>query len=494
MCGIVGISAETNVAAEIYDSLLMLQHRGQDAAGMVVCDAQDKLNSRKSMGYVRDVFQQRHMNKLIGNYGIGHVRYPTAGGTGKEFAQPMYVNSPYGISMVHNGNLTNSKELGVQLFHAEMRHLNTDSDSEVLLNIFAHELGKQREIYPSAEHIFKAVAKTHRRCDGAYAVLALITGHGILAFRDNNAIRPLSIGIRKGETRDEYIIASEDALFESQGFKKLRDVEPGEAVYIDKKGNFHSQQCSDEPKKRPCIFEYVYFSRPDSKIDEISVYKARMRMGSKLAELIKMNNPDHDIDVVIPIPDSSTTAALQLAVDLNVPYREGFVKNRYIGRTFIMPYQEERRKSVRRKLNILDLEFEGKNVLLVDDSIVRGTTSRKIIEMAKEAGAKKVYFASAAPAIKYQNLYGIDMPATSELIAANRTDEEVAREIGADWLVYQTLEDLIETCQFGNPDIKEFETSIFTGEYITPLGDTYLEDLEISRQDEVKAQREKAKA
>ena len=375
-----------------------------------------------------------------------------------------------------------------------MRHLNTDSDSEVLLNIFAHELGKQREIYPSAEHIFKAVAKTHRRCDGAYAVLALITGHGILAFRDNNAIRPLSIGIRKGETRDEYIIASEDALFESQGFKKLRDVEPGEAVYIDKKGTFHSQQCSDEPKKRPCIFEYVYFSRPDSKIDEISVYKARMRMGSKLAELIKKNNPDHDIDVVIPIPDSSTTAALQLAVDLNVPYREGFVKNRYIGRTFIMPYQEERRKSVRRKLNILDLEFEGKNVLLVDDSIVRGTTSRKIIEMAKEAGAKKVYFASAAPAIKYQNLYGIDMPATSELIAANRTDEEVAREIGADWLVYQTLEDLIETCQFGNPDIKEFETSIFTGEYITPLGDTYLEDLEISRQDEVKAQREKAKA
>ncbi len=494
MCGIVGISAETNVAAEIYDSLLMLQHRGQDAAGMVVCDAQDKLNSRKSMGYVRDVFQQRHMNKLIGNYGIGHVRYPTAGGTGKEFAQPMYVNSPYGISMVHNGNLTNSKELGVQLFHAEMRHLNTDSDSEVLLNIFAHELGKQREIYPSAEHIFKAVSKTHRRCDGAYAVLALITGHGILAFRDNNAIRPLSIGIRKGETRDEYIIASEDALFESQGFKKLRDVEPGEAVYIDKKGNFHSQQCSDEPKKRPCIFEYVYFSRPDSKIDEISVYKARMRMGSKLAELIKKNNPDHDIDVVIPIPDSSTTAALQLAVDLNVPYREGFVKNRYIGRTFIMPYQEERRKSVRRKLNILDLEFEGKNVLLVDDSIVRGTTSRKIIEMAKEAGAKKVYFASAAPAIKYQNLYGIDMPATSELIAANRTDEEVAREIGADWLVYQTLEDLIETCQFGNPDIKEFETSIFTGVYITPLGDTYLEDLEISRQDEVKAQREKAKA
>ena len=494
MCGIVGISAETNIAAEIYDSLLMLQHRGQDAAGMVVCDSQDRLHSRKSMGYVRDVFQQRHMSKLIGNYGIGHVRYPTAGGAGKEFAQPMYVNSPYGISIAHNGNLTDSKELAVQLFHAEMRHLNTDSDSEVLLNIFAHELGKQREIYPSAEHIFKAVAKTHRRCDGAYAVLALITGHGILAFRDNNGIRPLSIGIREGKTRDEYIIASEDALFESQGFKKLRDVEPGEAIYIDKKGNFFSQQCAEAPQKRPCIFEYVYFSRPDSNIDEISVYKARMRMGSKLAELIKKKNPDHDIDVVIPIPDSSTTAALQLAVDLNVPYREGFVKNRYIGRTFIMPYQEERRKSVRRKLNILDLEFEGKNVMLVDDSIVRGTTSKKIIEMAKEAGAKKVYFASAAPAIKYQNLYGIDMPATSELIASNRTDEEVATEIGADWLVYQTLEDLIDTCKTGNPEIKEFETSIFTGEYITPLGENYLKDLETSRQDEVKAQREKAKA
>ena len=493
MCGIVGISAETNVAAEIYDSLLMLQHRGQDAAGMVVCDSQDKLQSRKSMGYVRDVFQQRHMEKLVGNYGIGHVRYPTAGGAGKEFAQPMYVNSPYGISLAHNGNLTNSKELAVQLFHAEMRHLNTDSDSEVLLNIFAHELGKQREIYPSADHIFKAVAKTHRRCDGAYAVLALITGHGILAFRDNNGIRPLSIGIRKGAKRDEYIIASEDALFESQGFKKLRDVEPGEAVYIDKKGNFFSQQCAEAPQKTPCIFEYVYFSRPDSNIDEISVYKARMRMGSKLAELIKKKNPNHDIDVVIPIPDSSTTAALQLAVDLNVPYREGFVKNRYIGRTFIMPYQEERRKSVRRKLNILDLEFEDKNVMLVDDSIVRGTTSKKIIEMAKEAGANKVYFASAAPAIKYQNLYGIDMPATSELIASNRTDEEVAKEIGADWLVYQTLEDLIDTCKTGNPGIKEFETSIFTGEYITPLDENYLEDLETSRQDEVKAQRERAK-
>ena len=494
MCGIVGISAETNVAAEIYDSLLMLQHRGQDAAGMSVCDNEDKLQTRKSMGYVRDVFQQRHMDKLIGNYGIGHVRYPTAGGAGKEFAQPMYVNSPYGISVAHNGNLTNAKHLSTQLFHAEMRHLRTDSDSEVLLNIFAHELGKQREIYPSAEHIFKAVSKTHIRCDGAYAVLALITGHGILGFRDNNGIRPLSIGIRKGKSRDEYILASEDAMFIPLGFSKLRDVEPGEAIFIDKKGELFSQQCSDEPKKRPCIFEYVYFSRPDSNIDEISVYKARMRMGSKLAQQIIKKKPDHDIDVVIPIPDSSTTAAHELAVGLGIPYREGFVKNRYIGRTFIMPYQEERKKSVRRKLNILDLEFDGKNVLLVDDSIVRGTTSKKIIEMARDAGAKKVYFASAAPAIKYQNLYGIDMPATSELIASNRSDEEVAKEINADWLIYQTLEDLIDTAKSGNPDITEFETSIFTGEYITPLVENYLEELENSRKDELKTQREKSKA
>ena len=494
MCGIVGISAESNVASEIYDSLLMLQHRGQDAAGISICDQKDKLSTRKSMGYVRDVFQQRHMEKLIGNYGIGHVRYPTAGGNGKEFAQPMYVNSPYGISLAHNGNLTNAKQLSNELFHAEMRHLQTDSDSEVLLNIFAHELGKQREIYPNAKNIFKAVSKTHLRCDGAYAVIALITGHGLIAFRDNNGIRPLSIGIRKGKTRDEYILASEDALFSSLGFTKLRDVDPGEAVFIDKNGELFTQQCSDNPQKRPCIFEYVYFSRPDSKIDEISVYKARMRMGKKLAKQISNQKSDHDIDVVIPIPDSSSIAAHQLAVSLDIPYREGFVKNRYIGRTFIMPYQEERKKSVRRKLNILDEEFQGKNVLLVDDSIVRGTTSKKIIEMARDAGANKVYFASAAPAIKYQNLYGIDMPATSELIASNRSDEEVAKEIDADWLIYQTLEDLIETAKEGNPDINEFETSIFTGKYITPLIENYLEDLENTRKDELKIQREKSKA
>jgi amidophosphoribosyltransferase len=459
---------------------------------MVVCDSEDKLNSRKSMGYVRDTFLQRHMDKLVGNYGIGHVRYPTAGGDGKEFAQPMYVNSPYGISLAHNGNLTNSESLANELFHAEMRHLNTDSDSEVLLNIFAHELGKQREIYPEAKHIFKAVAKTHRRCDGAYAVIALITGFGLLAFRDNNGIRPLVIGIRKGKNRDEYMISSENAAFASLGFETLRDVEPGEAVFIDNKGTLHTQQCAEVYQERPCIFEYVYFARPDSTIDQISVYKSRMRMGKRLANKITRINPDHDIDVVIPIPDSSTTAALQLADELKIPYREGFVKNRYIGRTFIMPHQEERKKSVRRKLNILDLEFKDKNVLLVDDSIVRGTTSRKIIEMAKEAGAKKVYFASAAPPVKYQNLYGIDMPATKELVASKKTDEEICAEIGADWLIYQDLNDLIASVQEGNPNIKEFECSVFTGQYITPLNDGYLENLENTRDDISKVTRLKA--
>ena len=492
MCGIVGISAENNVVGDLYDSLLMLQHRGQDSAGMVVCDSEGKLNSRKSMGYVRDTFLQRHMDKLVGNYGIGHVRYPTAGGDGKEFAQPMYVNSPYGISLAHNGNLTNSESLANELFHAEMRHLNTDSDSEVLLILFAQELGKQRELYPEAKHIFKAVAKTHRRCDGAYAVIALITGFGLLAFRDVNGIRPLVIGIRKGKNRDEYMISSENAAFASLGFETLRDVDPGEAVFIDNNGRLHTQQCAEVYQERPCIFEYVYFARPDSTIDQISVYKSRMRMGKRLANKITRINPDHDIDVVIPIPDSSTTAALQLADELKIPYREGFVKNRYIGRTFIMPHQEERKKSVRRKLNILDLEFKDKNVLLVDDSIVRGTTSRKIIEMAKEAGANKVYFASAAPPVKYQNLYGIDMPATKELVASKKTDEEICAEIGADWLIYQDLNDLIASVQEGNPNIKEFECSVFTGQYITPLNDGYLENLENTRDDSSKVTRLKA--
>ena len=491
MCGIVGISSETHVASSIYESLLMLQHRGQDAAGMVVCDKEGRLHSRKSMGYVRDVFHQSHMNKLEGHYGIGHVRYPTAGGAGKEFAQPMYVNSPYGISLAHNGNLTNSKALARELFHAEMRHLNTDSDSEVLLNIFAHELGKQRAILPSTKHFFQAVKKTHSRCHGAYAVLALITGFGLLAFRDPRGIRPLVIGERTGKTQKEYIIASENSSFSALGFTTLRDVEPGEAVFIDTHGQLHSQQCADNPEPMPCLFEYVYLARPDSTMDQISVYKARMRMGKKLANKIMKINPNHDIDVVIPIPDSSTTAALQVATELKIPYRDGFVKNRYIGRTFIMPYQEEREKSVRRKLNILDLEFQGKNVLLVDDSIVRGTTSQKIIEMAKEAGAKKVYFSSAAPPVKFQNLYGIDMAATDELIASGRTEQEVADVIGADWLIYQDLEDLIASAQEGNPEISKFEISIFNGKYPTPISNEYLQELEVSRQDLNKISRER---
>ena len=492
MCGIVGIYSETHVASTIYDSLLMLQHRGQDAAGMVVCNEVGRLNSRKSMGYVRDAFQQSHMNKLLGNYGIGHVRYPTAGGAGKEFAQPMYVNSPYGISLAHNGNLTNSKALARELFHAEMRHLNTDSDSEVLLNIFAHELGKQRAILPSKKHFFQAVRKTHSRCQGAYAVVALITGFGLLAFRDPRGIRPLVIGEKDGPTKKEYIIASENASFSALGFKTLRDVNPGEAVFIDVDGNLHSQQCAEHSKATPCLFEYVYLARPDSTLDKISVYKARMRMGQKLAKKIVELNPNHDIDVVIPIPDSSTTAALQLAAALKLPYRQGFVKNRYIGRTFIMPNQEERQKSVRRKLNILDLEFQGKNVLLVDDSIVRGTTCKRIIEMAREAGAKKVYFSSAAPPVKFQNLYGIDMAATNELIASGKTDEEVAKEIGADWLIYQDLEDLIACAKEGNPSIEDFEMSIFNGEYPTSISDEYLAELEFLRQDHQKIAREKS--
>ena len=492
MCGIVGIYSENHVASSIYDSLLMLQHRGQDAAGMSVCDSTGKINSRKSMGYVRDTFHQGHMSRLLGNYGIGHVRYPTAGGGGKEFAQPMYVNSPYGISIAHNGNLTNSKTLARELFHAEMRHLNTDSDSEVLLNIFAHELGKQKAILPSKKHFFQAVRKTHTRCQGAYAVVALITGFGLVAFRDPRGIRPLVIGEKDGNLKKEYIVASENAAFSALGFKTLRDVEPGEAIYIDADGNLHSEQCSKSSKSTPCIFEYVYLSRPDSTLDEISVYKARMRMGQKLAKKILRFNPSHAIDVVIPIPDSSTTAALQLAAALKLPYIQVFVKNRYVGRTFIMPNQEERKKSVRRKLNILDLEFKDKNVLLVDDSIVRGTTSKRIIEMAKEAGAKKVYFSSAAPPVKFQNLYGIDMAATNELIASGKTDEEVAKAIGADWLIYQDLKDLIDSAREGNPAIENFEISIFDGKYPTSISSDYLEDLEVTRGDETKVAREKS--
>ena len=409
-------------------------------------------------------------------------------------AQPFYVNSPYGIALAHNGNLDNSEILRDELLINDKRHIHTQSDTEVLLNIFAHELlGAESPTFKVSD-LFNAINGVHDRCSGAYAVVAIIAGYGLVAFRDIHGIRPLILGRKKNSSGYSYIVSSESVALDLLGYETLRDLAPGESIFIDMKGEIHKSIYSKELELSPCIFEYVYFSRPDSKIDEISVYKARMRMGTKLASQIKKIRPDHDIDVVIPIPDSSVTAAHQLAVDLQVPYREGFVKNRYIGRTFIMPYQEERRKSVRRKLNILDLEFDGKNVLLVDDSIVRGTPSKKIIEMAREAGANKVYFASAAPAIKYQNLYGIDMPATAELIASNKSNEDVAKEINADWLIYQTLDDLIDSVREGNPEIKEFETSIFTGKYFTPLVENYLEELEISRKDELKMQREKTKA
>ncbi len=480
MCGIVGISAETNVAAEIYDSLLMLQHRGQDAAGISVCNNDDQLNSRKSMGYVRDVFQQRHMDKLVGNYGIGHVRYPTAGGAGKEFAQPMYVNSPYGISLAHNGNLTNSKQLGTQLFHAEMRHLRTDSDSEVLLNIFAHELGKQREIYPSEKNIFKAVTKTHIRCDGAYAVIALITGYGLVAFRDNNGIRPLSIGKRK----DSLMVASESSALTALEFEVLSSVAPGQAIIINESGQLFKRWITRGSEHLPCLFEFVYFSRPDSNIDSISVHKTRLRMGDLLGEKVKNEYSKLNIDVVIPIPDTSRTAAMQVAYKLGVKYREGFMKNRYIGRTFIMPGQSLRKRTVKQKLNPIDIEFNNKNVLLVDDSIVRGHTSKRIIQMVKNSGAKRVYFASASPPIRFQNIYGIDMPATKELIAHKRSVNQIKKAIGADELIYQNLEDLKMAAHIGNPKIKEFEDSVFTGQYnVGTVTKEFLSSLEKSRLD-----------
>jgi amidophosphoribosyltransferase len=489
MCGIVGIVGREPVNQAIYDALTVLQHRGQDAAGIVTAD--DRIHIRKKNGFVRDVFQQRHMVKLTGNMGIGHVRYPTAGGASRDEAQPFYVNSPYGICLAHNGNLTNAEELAGLVKKEDRRHLNTNSDSEVLLNVLAHELSSRCIDRVSAEAVFDAVAALHRRCSGGYAVVALILSAGIVGFRDPYGIRPLVIGRRDTPSGVEHIIASESVALSALGFSLLRDVQPGEAVFIDSDSRLFTRQCVDRVRHSPCIFEYVYFARPDSIIDNISVYKARLRMGESLADRILALRPDHDIDVVIPVPDTSRTSALQLANRLSVKYREGFIKNRYIGRTFIMPGQSMREKSVRRKLNAIDLEFRKKNVLLVDDSIVRGTTSRQIIEMAREAGANKVYFASAAPPVRHPNVYGIDMPAATELVAHGRTEEEVARIIGADWLVYQTLEDLIRAVRYENAGIEEFDTSCFSGEYVT--GDVTPRDLqqvEAARSDGAKAARE----
>ncbi|MDH5485690.1 MAG: amidophosphoribosyltransferase [Gammaproteobacteria bacterium] len=490
MCGIVGIVGRKPVNQLLYDSLTLLQHRGQDAAGIVTCDA-NKFYLRKNNGLVSDVFQAEHMLQLMGNMGIGHVRYPTAGCSSSAEAQPFYVNSPYGIAMAHNGNLTNAEELKSQLYRDDLRHINTDSDSEVLLNIFAHELQQIKKLDVTADEIFTAVEQVHKRCRGGYAVVATIVGKGILAFRDPFGIRPIVYGKRTTELGVEYMIASESVALHALGFELMRDLVPGEAIFIDVDGNFHSQQCAENPQYSPCIFEYVYFARPDSIIDNVSVYKARLRMGSNLVAKLLRIRPDHDIDVVIPIPDTSRTSALEMAYHLGVKYREGFIKNRYIGRTFIMPGQKQRKKSVRQKLNAIDLEFKGKNVLLVDDSIVRGTTSKQIIQMAREAGANKVYMASAAPPVRYPNVYGIDMPSPKEFIADNRTEEEIAKEIGADWLIYQDLDDLIEAVQKGNKSIKTFDCSCFDNKYITnDIDDAYFQHLDTLRSDSAKQQRE----
>ncbi len=467
MCGIVGIVAQTPVNQAIYDALTVLQHRGQDAAGIMTYDS-GRLHLHKGNGLVRDVFQRDHMLSLQGNAGIGHVRYPTAGSSDSSEAQPLYVNSPFGIALAHNGNLTNHRELKEALFRDDLRHLNTESDSEVILNVFAHELGtriKNAEV--TSDDVFDAITALHRRCSGGYAVVMLIAGHGIIAFRDPWGIRPVVYGKRESEEGVEYMVASESVALDASGFELVRDIAPGEAIFIDLNGEVHTRQCAENTHYAPCIFEHVYFARPDSIIDRVSVYKARLRMGEKLAEKIMREWPDHDIDVVIPIPDTSRTSALQLANLLGVKYREGFIKNRYIGRTFIMPGQTLRRKSVRQKLNAIDLEFEGKNVLLVDDSIVRGTTSQQIIQMAREAGAEKVYFASAAPPVRFPNVYGIDMPTSAELVAHGRTEDEIATLIGADRLIYQDIADLVEAVQRGNPAITEWDTSCFSGEYVT---------------------------
>lgn len=489
MCGIVGIVATRPVNQAIYDALTVLQHRGQDAAGIATC-GKDGLRVRKSNGLVRDVFHQRHMLRLTGNMGMGHVRYPTAGGSQSAEAQPFYVNSPYGICLAHNGNLTNYDELAGLLKHEDRRHLNTASDSEVLLNVFAHELQSRTSGLASPQQVFDAVEAVHRRCTGGYAVVAMVIGHGIVAFRDPNGIRPLVIGKRSGDQGDEYIVASESVALDVLGFERLRDVRPGEAIYIEEDGILHCRDYAGETKHTPCIFEFVYFARPDSIIDNLSVYKTRLRMGEQLAGQIVREWPDHNIDVVIPIPDTSRTAAVQVAHHLGVKYREGFIKNRYVGRTFIMPGQAERAKSVRRKLNAIDLEFRNKNVLLVDDSIVRGTTSRQIIRMAREAGARKVYFASAAPPVRYPNVYGIDMPSASELIANGRDVEEIGKLIGADRLLYLDLHGLIRSVRHDNSQITEFDTSCFSGEYVT--GDVtpeYLQALETRRSDKAKSRR-----
>ncbi|SDW99467.1 amidophosphoribosyltransferase [Nitrosomonas oligotropha] len=483
MCGILGIVAKSPANQLLYDGLLMLQHRGQDASGIVTAQG-NTFHMHKGLGLVRDVFRTRNMRALAGNIGIGHVRYPTAGSANSSAeAQPFYVNSPFGIVLSHNGNLTNAEQLNQELFRTDLRHVNTNSDSEVLLNVLAHELQESTrngQLDPAT--IFTAVAGVHKRCKGAYAVVAMIAGYGLLAFRDPFGIRPLVFGTAESELGDEYLIASESVALDTLGFKLIRDIQPGEAIFIDEDGNFYNKQCAPDASLNPCIFEYVYLARPDSVIDGISVYETRLNMGEHLAEKIRSTMHHLDIDVVIPIPDSSRPSALQLANSLGIDFREGFVKNRYVGRTFIMPGQQQRRKSVRQKLNAMGIEFRGKNVMLVDDSIVRGTTSREIVQMAREAGANKIYFASAAPPVRYPNVYGIDMPTRQELIATDRTTEEICNEIGADYLIFQDLDALNHAVSKVLPAVKSFETSCFNGNYITgDITSEYLQTLESQR-------------
>lgn len=490
MCGIVGIYSHQSANQELYDALTMLQHRGQDAAGIITNEGH-RLHLRKDNGLVRDVFNKdEHMARLRGPIGIGHVRYPTAGASSSAEAQPFYTNMPFGISLSHNGNLTNAEELKQELFAEDRRHLNTESDSEVLLNVFAHELQIQSKLRLTADDIFASVSGVHRRCRGAYAVVMMISGYGLIGFRDPFGIRPICYGWRDSPNGKEYMIASESVALDALGYEFLDDIAPGEAIYVDMSGKLHRRQCAMNPVLSPCIFEYVYLARPDSVMDDIYVYKARLRMGIKLAEKILREWPEHDIDVVIPIPDTSRVAGAEVAARLGVNYREGFIKNRYIGRTFIMPGQAQRKKGVRQKLNPVDVEFRGKNVLLVDDSIVRGTTSQEIIQMARDAGARKVYFASAAPPVRYPNVYGIDMPTASELVAHGRTIPELETLLGADRLIYQDLNDLIDAVRHKHSSIQRFDCSVFTGEYITQdISAEYLNQLELFRSDAAKAKR-----
>jgi amidophosphoribosyltransferase len=486
MCGIVGIVSKSPVNQLLYDGLTVLQHRGQDAAGIVTAEGRT-FHMHKNKGLVRDVFRTRDMRNLTGNMGIAHCRYPTAGSASSAAeSQPFYVNSPFGVVLGHNGNLVNTAELQRELFQDDLRHVNTSSDSEVLLNVLAHELqiaARGMRLDPDA--IFNAVAGVHRRAKGAYAIVAMIAGYGLLAFRDPNGIRPLIIGKHEiAEGGVEFMVASESVAIDVMGFQVMRDVAPGEAVLIDTSGNFFSRQCAQNPSLHPCIFEFVYLARPDSVIDGVSVYETRSRMGASLGQKIKRDFPDIEIDVVIPIPDTSRPSAVEVAQVLGVKYREGFIKNRYIGRTFIMPGQDERKKSVRQKLNAMAIEFKGKNVLLVDDSIVRGTTSKEIVQMARDCGAKKVYFASAAPPVRFPNVYGIDMPTRAELIATGRDAAQIAEAIGADMVFYQELDALIDDIRACNPNIKSFDASCFDGKYITgDVSAEYLAAIEDARKD-----------